>query len=246
MEQISVTLINMDAVVTQAYTLIEDAEDYIVIDKGPGVNLHRNESAQSLVDVLNSDFAGAAMHLVHRLDDATSGLLLLAKNPAAAAELGALFANREIEKFYLAIADGKPSKKQGTVIGDIKKSRSGSYLLSRTRSNPSVTQFFSYSLGMGRRAYLLKPHTGKTHQLRVVMKSLGVAILGDRRYGPSTQDSDRMYLHATALRFTFRGEVREYVSLPLRGELFVNGDGGLAAALLDCEAPWVLEWPRLN
>ena len=227
-----------------SYVLIKDAGDYIVVDKGPGVNLHRNHAKQSLVDILNADFPGVAFHLVHRLDDATSGLLLLAKNPVAAAELGELFANREIEKYYLALGDGKPSKKQGTVVGDIKKSRSGSYLLSRTRSNPSLTQFFSYSVGEGRRAYLLKPYTGKTHQLRVVMKSLGVPIFGDRRYGPSVQDSDRMYLHATALRFTFRGEQCQFVSLPQWGALFA--DGGLAAALLDCQTPWVLQWPSLT
>lgn len=238
-------LINMSGVDSQdSYTLIEATADYIVIDKSPGVNLHRNYAKQSLVDILNADFPGINLHLVHRLDDATSGLLLLAKKPEAAAELGALFANREIEKYYLALADGKPSKKQGTVVGDIKKSRSGSYLLSRTRNNPSVTQFFSYSLGDGRRAYLLKPHTGKTHQLRVVMKSLGTAIIGDNRYGPTNQESDRMYLHATALRFRFRGEQRVYVSLPKSGELFA--DGGLATALLDCQSPWALPWPSLN
>jgi tRNA pseudouridine32 synthase/23S rRNA pseudouridine746 synthase len=239
------TLTNMGGGNSQAsYTLIEDAADFIVIDKMPGVNVHRNDAKQSLVDILNADYSGIKFHLVHRLDDATSGLLVLAKNPEAAAELGALFANREIEKYYLALADGKPSKKQGTVVGDIKKSRGGSYLLSRTRSNPSITQFFSYSLGNGRRAYLLKPLTGKTHQLRVVMKSLGSTILGDLRYGPNGQESDRMYLHATALRFCFRGERYEYVSLPMTGALFA--DGGLAAALLDCQSPWALQWPSLN
>ncbi|WP_373077931.1 pseudouridine synthase [Zhongshania sp.] len=242
---VSATLSKVNGVVPQdSYALIKDAGDYIVINKSPGANLHRNHTKQSLVDILNADFAGESLHLVHRLDDATSGLLILAKTPTAAAELGALFANREIEKYYFAIADGKPLKKQGTVVGDIKKSRSGSYLLSRTRINPSLTQFFSYSLGSGRRAYLLKPYTGKTHQLRVVMKSLGVPILGDRRYGPSVQDFDRMYLHAAALRFKFRGEECQYVSLPESGELF--GDGGLAAALLDCQTPWALQWPSLN
>jgi len=245
MRAVSATLINMTVVdQTKHYELVKDTADYIVIDKRPGVNLHRNNTKQSLVDILNADFPGESLHLVHRLDDATSGLLLLAKNPGAAAEFGALFANREVEKYYLAVADGKPSKKQGAVVGDIKKSRSGSYLLSRTRSNPSLTQFFSYSLGEGRRAYLLKPYTGKTHQLRVVMKSLGVPIFGDRRYGPTIQDSDRMYLHATALRFTFRGEEREYISLPKEGQLFA--DGGLATALLDCQTPWALPWPSLN
>jgi tRNA pseudouridine32 synthase / 23S rRNA pseudouridine746 synthase len=226
------------------YRVIENNEDYLVIDKEPGVNLHRNQHAQSLIDVVHADFPSESFHLVHRLDDATSGLLLLAKSPAAAAEFGELFSNREIEKYYFAIADGKPLKKQGMIVGDIKKSRSGSYLLSRTRTNPSVTQFFSYATQDGRRAYLLKPRTGKTHQLRVVMKSLGVPILGDRRYGPSVQDADRMYLHAVALRFHFRGTERSYVSMPSSGEVFL--DGGLQAVLLNCGSPWDMAWPDLN
>jgi tRNA pseudouridine32 synthase/23S rRNA pseudouridine746 synthase len=226
------------------YLIVENNEDYLVVDKAPGVNLHRNQHQQSLLDVLHADFPGESLHLVHRLDDATSGLLLIAKSPLAAAELGNLFANREVEKFYFALADGKPSKKQGTIVGDIKKSRSGSYLLSRTRTNPSVSQFFSYPLSDGRRAFLLKPHTGKTHQLRVVMKSLGVPILGDRRYGPSNQECDRMYLHAMALRFQFRGGEKHYVCFPHEGEAFT--DVALQTVLLDCDPPWNIKWPALN
>ncbi|WP_295877528.1 TIGR01621 family pseudouridine synthase [uncultured Zhongshania sp.] len=226
------------------YLIVENNEDYLVVNKAPGVNLHRNQHQQSLLDVLHADFPGESLHLVHRLDDATSGLLLIAKSPLAAAELGNLFANREVEKFYFALADGKPSKKQGTIVGDIKKSRSGSYLLSRTRTNPAVSQFFSYSLSDGRRAYLLKPHTGKTHQLRVVMKSLGVPILGDRRYGPSNQECGRMYLHAMALRFQFRGIEKHYVCFPHEGEAF--SDAAIQTVLLDCDPPWDIKWPALN
>jgi tRNA pseudouridine32 synthase/23S rRNA pseudouridine746 synthase len=226
------------------YQIVEHNEDYLVIDKAPGVNLHRNQHAQSLIDVLHADFPGESLHLVHRLDDATSGLLVIAKNPVVAAEFGGLFANREIEKFYFALANGKPTKKQGMVVGDIKKSRSGSYLLSRTRSNPSVSQFFSFAVQDGQRAYLLKPHTGKTHQLRVVMKSLGVPILGDRRYGASVQESDRMYLHAMALRFQFRGSERCYVCTPQIGSAFL--DGGVQEILLNCNPPWGINWPSLS
>lgn len=230
--------------VNLSYRLVCDAGDYLVIDKAPGVNLHRNQRTESLLDILKVQYPGTSLHLVHRLDDATSGLLLIAKSSAAAAELGDLFAKRNIEKYYVALADGKPLKKQGAVVGDIKKSRGGSYLLSRTRLNPSVTQFQSFSVRDGRRVYLLKPKTGKTHQLRVVMKSIGVAILGDERYGPTVQDYDRMYLHAMALRFCYRGVDCEYVCPPVIGDAF--GDGGLQEILLSCLPPWTLDWPRLK
>ncbi|CAA0089768.1 Ribosomal large subunit pseudouridine synthase A [Zhongshania aliphaticivorans] len=234
----------MTAAKKLSYLLLENNADYLVINKAPGVNLHRNHHDESLLDILHRDFPGESLHLVHRLDDATSGLLLIAKNVSAAAEFGRLFASREVEKFYFALAEGKPSKKQGMIVGDIKKSRSGSYLLSRTRSNPSISQFFSYALVDGLRGYLLRPHTGKTHQLRVVMKSLGVPILGDTRYGPRKQQCDRMYLHAMALRFQFNGCEQLYVCLPSQGDAFLNED--LQAILESCNPPWHCKWPSIH
>ena len=80
------------------------------------------------------------------------------------------------------------------------KARNGSYRLLRTLDNPAITRFWSrLDTSFGERLFLLKPHTGKTHQLRVAMKSLGAPIFGDTRYGGD--EADRTYLHAWALEF---------------------------------------------
>ena len=65
------------------------------------------------------------------------------------------------------------------------KSRRGMFKLMRTLHNPAITQFFSYSTGSKQRLYLLKPHSGKTHQLRVALNSIGASIFGDPLYTSS-------------------------------------------------------------
>lgn len=221
------------------YRPIAETGDFIVVDKAAGANLHRNQQTQSLLDVLKKDYRCEQLYLVHRLDDATSGLLLLAKSAETAAALGAEFAERRVDKYYLAAARGRPGKKQGAVIGDMQKSRNGSYRLCRSRENPAISYFFTSPMAPGLRLYLLKPATGKTHQLRVAMKSLGVAICGDTRYRGAP--AGRCHLHHYALRFRCAGVDYCYVCPPSDGEYFA-GDG-YQQALIKWTQPWLLSWP---
>lgn len=223
--------------------LVFDHDDFVVVDKPAGSNLHRNDKGESLVDRLKAGLGLDSLHLVHRLDDDTSGLLILAKHAVAAAAFGRLFEQGQIAKYYVALAEGRPRKKQGSVVGDLSKTRDGNYRLNHSRLHPSRTHFFSVSLGPGRRLYVLRPYTGKTHQLRVVMKSLGVPILGDRRYGAAQARDhwDRLYLHACALTFTLAGQQYQLYRAPSQGREF--GDGACVAALLNLAAPWSLAWP---
>lgn len=223
------------------HTVVFENDDFLLVNKPANANLHVNQRGSSYLQSLSADLH-TRLFLVHRLDDATSGLLILAKCAAVAADFSRLFEQRQIEKYYLAVAQGKPSKKQGAVVGDLEKSRNGSYRLSRSRNAPSVSFFKSYSLADSHRFYLLKPVTGKTHQLRVVMKSLGVPIAGDRRYGSKATVEQRCYLHAYALRFCLGGKSFEFVLPPTEGERFVDGE--LQTALLQLTTPWQLSWPQ--
>lgn len=231
---------NKDAINADYHPYLINA-DFLLVDKAPDSNLHRNSHSHSLLDRLKVDFQQQELFPVHRLDDATSGLLIVARHRAAAAELGRLFEARQVEKYYVAIADGKPRKKQGAVQGDLIKSRGGSYRLSRGQIRPSKTHFLSFSLAPGRRLYLLRPYTGKTHQLRVVMKSLGVPILGDKRYGPAGASEERLYLHAYGLRFRYGGQNFSICQPPRSGAVFQ--DGALQRALVELGDPWSLSWP---
>uniref|UniRef100_A0A7S1J2B8 Pseudouridine synthase RsuA/RluA-like domain-containing protein n=1 Tax=Eutreptiella gymnastica TaxID=73025 RepID=A0A7S1J2B8_9EUGL len=114
---------------------------------------------------------------------------------------------RRVHKYSCALVVRNPKKKMGTVTGDMAKGRRGSWKLLRSTSSPTpaVTTFVSLPLGTEDggpplRLLVLKPKTGKTHQIRVAMKSLGAPVLGDLRYGAALEVEERLYLHACAIR----------------------------------------------
>lgn len=196
--------------------------DFIIAIKNAGVNFHSEEEAGFVV--LVSQQEGIPLFPVHRLDKMTSGLVILAKSSEAAALFGKMFENREVEKYYLAISMRKPKKKQGWVKADMGSARRGDYKLLPTMDNPAITQFISCALRTHERFFLIKPHTGKTHQIRVALKSLGSPCAGDERYAASDEarKEDRGYLHAYALRFVLKDEAFTFVSPPDEGERFVS------------------------
>ncbi|MBB3046098.1 tRNA pseudouridine32 synthase/23S rRNA pseudouridine746 synthase [Litorivivens lipolytica] len=214
---------------------------FVLVDKPAGVSVHRDDAKSSYFDAIRCELGGGYLAPVHRLDKATSGLWLLARTPEAAAELSGQFAERSCDKIYLALSRQKPSKKQGLVEGALLKSRGGNYRLARQGEPWSQTRFFSYGLGDGRRLFVLKPLTGRTHQLRVVMKSLGAAILGDERYGSASDAVDRCYLHAYALTFSLNGERFRYTLPPRQGQYFT--DERVIAKLQELGDPTELAWP---
>lgn len=193
------------------------------------------------MDLLREALPGEALWPVHRLDRITSGLIVVARSQQDAAELGAAFAGREVEKYYLALSDAKPARKQGLIKGDMDKGRGGAWKLCKSAANPAVTQFFSHSLAPGLRLFVLRPRTGKTHQLRVAMKSLGAPILGDALYGGSA--ADRGYLHAYALAFTLAGEAHRFVCPPQWGERWPQA---ALADYLAANPPADLPWPVVS
>jgi tRNA pseudouridine32 synthase/23S rRNA pseudouridine746 synthase len=163
---------------------------------------------------------------------------LLAKTRPAAAALSQLFAKRKIEKYYVAISPRKPKKKQGKVDGDMKKSRGGSYILTPSQDGVSkaVTFFHSVSVANVGRFFYIKPVTGKTHQIRVALKSIGSPILGDKRY--KGEASDRLYLHSMMLRFDYLGEYFSIQCLPQAGMHFTHD------LLTNMEIIQNLPWPK--
>lgn len=166
-------------------------------------------------------------NLVDRLDEVTSGIMLLARSHDTAQKLSVDFAEGRVSKCYIALADRKPKKKQGTIRGDMTKGRRGSWKLLHTTENPAVTKFTSFGvpdIRPGLRMFVVRPLTGRTHQIRVAMKSLGVPILGDRRYADKTaaEQEDRTYLHAAAITFTLDSQTFHIVCQPNVGAQFLH------------------------
>ncbi|WP_370978396.1 pseudouridine synthase [Agaribacterium sp. ZY112] len=220
--------------------LLHETEHFYLLNKPCGIAVNDEADSKGLVSLFCKQQGIEKAHPVHRLDKATSGLLLVAKTSQANSLLSQCFEKKTIEKRYLAIvhykAGAKPKKKGGWVKGDMKPSRSGNWKLCPTMENPAQTQFVSWPLGERRRLCLLKPYTGKTHQLRVAMKALSSPIVGDERYGG--QQADRLYLHAYSLEFELLGTPYYFHLWPNSGALFqtetvaaFNNKASLRAAL---------------
>lgn len=225
------------------FTVLEQNEDYVVIAKAPGVDVHRDEEEPGIPDKVAKYLGLEKLYLVHRLDKVTSGVMVLAMTSETCASLAALFKARRVDKFYLAVSGRKPKKKQGWVIGDMERSRRGSWKLTSGKNNPAVTQFFSKPLQPGFRAFLLKPRTGKTHQLRVALKSIGSPICGDFLYEDTAKacTEERTYLHAYVLSFYWQGQQKYYRFWPKHGEHFCSAS--FAALKGEWENPESLDWP---
>lgn len=243
----------------KAFELIDQNNDFILINKTSGINFHDEGDINSgLFNQVKESMNLTELYPVHRLDKLTSGLLLFAKNKLTANRFLTLFNEHKIEKYYLALSDKKPKKKQGTIKGDMAKSRRGSWKLLRQIENPAISQFFSFGLGQIKndvteqlnrekankniRLFIIKPHSGKTHQIRVALNSVSSPILGDDLYGG--EPSDRGYLHAYALRFILNDVSYEYVLTPNSGTYFIDlcVQSSIKEKLL---TPWNLSWPKM-
>jgi tRNA pseudouridine32 synthase/23S rRNA pseudouridine746 synthase len=222
------------------YRIIENHPDFILVSKFHDVDFHNKGEAIGLVQKIRQDMELQQLYPVHRLDSMTSGLIVLAKNKESAQEFAASFREHRVEKFYIALGGTHPRKKQGTIIGDMKKVRDGKWILCHSRNNPAITQFFSSGLGNGLRLYILRLLTGKTHQIRVALKSLGAPILGDPLYSKKNSGDlivDRGYLHSYAMGFVLKGKYYRYKDIPEKGVHFCSQE--FKNALRKYEDPWV-------
>jgi len=227
------------------FEIVEKHSDFWLVYKYPGANFHSESGEIGVFESIKQQAIQEGIKTlfpVHRLDKVTSGLLIVATHEAANHALCTAFKDRQVEKYYLAISNKTPSKKQGSVVGDMEAARRGSWKLTKTKTNPAVTQFFSQSIAPHQRLFIVKPRTGKTHQIRVAMKSLGSAIAGDPLY--SAQDAsefDRCYLHAYAIAFSLFGKEYRFSQLPKEGHLFLQDC--FVKAIQNYAEPWNLSWP---
>lgn len=237
------------------FKIITQTADFVIVAKPANVNFHDEGALGSglfsqVKAYLKKHTDITDLYPVHRLDKMTSGLIIFATNLASAQVFSDLFKHHLVEKYYLAISDKKPSKKQGLIKGDMAKSRRGMFKLMRSMETPAITQFFSYSQGVGKRLYVLKPHSGKTHQLRVALSSIGSPIVGDPLYYPNKtlktegkSTVDRGYLHAYALKFNFCEKQYAFTLAPDEGEFFITKN--IKDTLNELGQPWLLSWPNI-
>lgn len=184
--------------------LFEDGEA-LVIDKPAGLPLDPpragGASLEDRLDELKLGFQRRPVP-VHRLDQDTSGCLLLARNPKALKRFNAAFEARQVEKVYLGIVAGPVAGDEGTIalsLAKVSTARAGWHMIAAKKGKPAVTHWRKLAEREGMTLIEFRPETGRTHQIRIHARAgLGHALLGDPVYGDG-RGAPRTMLHARAL-----------------------------------------------
>lgn len=192
------------------FTVAYEDGHLLVVDKPAGVVVHpaRGHRAGTLAQALTGRGAGGEepwrAGIVHRLDRDTSGLLVVAKNDAVHRALKQMIVERRVRREYLALVDGRPESRAGTIDAAIGRDRRDRVLMSIDSDVPREARTHFEIERLLPESTLLRVvlDTGRTHQIRVHMAAIGHPVVGDRQYGAAMRYGlERQFLHAARLAF---------------------------------------------
>jgi 23S rRNA pseudouridine1911/1915/1917 synthase len=192
------------------FSVAFEDESLLVVDKPAGVVVHpaagnwSGTLSQALAGRVAGGEAGRA-GIVHRLDKDTSGLLVVARSDDVHRALKAMLQRREITREYLALVDGRPPARTGTIDAPIGRDRRVRVRMSTDSAEPreAVTHFSLVEALPVATLLRVRLETGRTHQIRVHLQAIGHPVCGDPEYGVAGRFGlTRQFLHAARLAFT--------------------------------------------
>jgi 23S rRNA pseudouridine955/2504/2580 synthase len=194
--------------------IIDNNKDFIVLNKSAGISVQGGtKSKKNLVDIFTKSeiFQGTKPYSVHRLDKDTSGVFIMAKNRETAQLLTSLFRLRKVYKTYLAICNGEVEKNSGEWNDELIRYDNGKKIIEKAKTIFKVIDKNSNSSLVE-----MKPITGRKHQLRKQLFSIGHSIYGDQKYkSPSSIKgiNKNLMLHSYQIRFMIKDKKYTYKAL---------------------------------
>ena len=204
--------------------IIYEDDDLLVVDKPAGLTVHPapGHPSHTLINAILSHFPHLAdigdslrPGVVHRLDKDTSGVMIVAKNSVAQANLAEQFKAHSVVKAYLVLVKGHLTPENGIIeapIGRDPRNRKRMAVVTRGREARTEYQVVKY---IGDYTLLeVRPETGRTHQIRVHLSAIGYPVVGDATYGVKSAHLSRQFMHASRLGFKLpsTGEYVEFTS----------------------------------
>jgi 23S rRNA pseudouridine1911/1915/1917 synthase len=197
---------------------IVHSDDWLaIVDKPAGLVVHQGAgvTGPTLVDLLSDLLGGGAdparPGIVHRLDKDTSGLMIVARTEEAHRRLSGLIADRSVERSYLALVEGVPPSREGTIDAPLGRDRRAPEKRAvGGRGAREARTHFRVLEALERDALVeARLETGRTHQVRVHFAAIGHPLAGDPRYGTAGRHGlHRQFLHSARLGFEHPGDGR--------------------------------------
>lgn len=199
--------------------ILLENDDIVAVNKPEGLAAipERRPETASLFETLCAD-RNERLYIVHRLDKETSGVIVFARNAEAHRRLNQQFETRAVRKEYLALTHGVIPEDRGVIDRPLRQFGSGRVAVDRERGKRSMTDFLVRQRFRDHTLVEARPHTGRRHQIRVHLFSVGHPIAGDSLYGPRKiqKKFPRLMLHAfrLILRLPSGAEIAVEAALP--------------------------------
>ena len=203
-----------DVIKSNEKLIIDNNDNFIVLNKSSGVSVQGGtKSKRNLVDIFSKSkiFNNTKPFSVHRLDKDTSGVFMMAKNRETAQLLTSLFRLRKVHKTYLAICHGELEKNSGIWENDLTRFENNKPIVEKAKTIYKVLDKNSLCSLVE-----MKPITGRKHQLRKQLYSIGNPIYGDQKYKLNNSDkgtNKNLMLHSYQIKFMINGIKYNYTAL---------------------------------